>query len=140
VKAVVRAVVLEIIVVRKFVWDVYPAQQARLVRPAPRDVAHCIAASSEYESRDAEGLDVRHTITVTFETKVEAAEPVSRERVGAALKHYGARSEPLHDAADHLNRKTTNTRENARTNTCVFGGGRVGGWVVVVVVGVQGRS
>lgn len=41
----------------------------------------------------------------TFDGEVEAAQPVPRQRIGAALQDHGAGLERLHHLGDHLNNK-----------------------------------
>ena len=86
-KAVVGAIVLEVVVVRQLVRYFSIQQNARLKRPAPRHVAHRVPSSSQDQEGDIFALYVLHARRVASKRQVETAEPVARQRVSAALEH-----------------------------------------------------
>mmetsp|Transcript_21840 Transcript_21840/g.55418 ORF Transcript_21840/g.55418 Transcript_21840/m.55418 type:complete len:490 (-) Transcript_21840:14-1483(-) len=96
----VRRVVLEIVVIGQLVLDLFAERDGRLVGPAARDVADGVAAAAEQQRGQIELEHEVDALGVSLDREVEAAEPVARQRVGAALQHHGVGLIGVDDALD----------------------------------------
>lgn len=103
-----------------------------LVGPAPGHVTDCVPPSSKHQHGQVKALHKLHALGMacrakkeshswhkfhgmsccacgspapTFDGEVEAAQPVPRQGIGAALQDNGAGLERLHHFGDHLNNK-----------------------------------
>ena len=73
---------------------------ARLVRPAPCDVANRVPSTAQNQQRLVEALYKLDAFPVPLQREVEAPEAVPREAVGAALEDDRTRVVRLHDLGD----------------------------------------
>mmetsp|Transcript_22235 Transcript_22235/g.68622 ORF Transcript_22235/g.68622 Transcript_22235/m.68622 type:complete len:392 (+) Transcript_22235:358-1533(+) len=87
----------EEIVVRNLLGELLAEEERGLVGPAPRDVADRVAAAAQDQRRQVEAPHKLHELAVPLDRKVEAPQPVARERARAAPQHDGLGPVYLHD-------------------------------------------
>mmetsp|Transcript_36157 Transcript_36157/g.116436 ORF Transcript_36157/g.116436 Transcript_36157/m.116436 type:complete len:332 (+) Transcript_36157:111-1106(+) len=93
--------VLVVVVPRQVLGELLPQHHRRLVRPAASDVADRVPAPPQHKRRQVVRQHVPQALGVAAVGQVKAAEPVARERVGAALQDERAGAVEAHHLLHH---------------------------------------
>mmetsp|Transcript_9054 Transcript_9054/g.30018 ORF Transcript_9054/g.30018 Transcript_9054/m.30018 type:complete len:336 (+) Transcript_9054:57-1064(+) len=127
VQLVVGGVIVHVLVPGHRVRDWLVGQLGCLIRPAARHIAHGVTAAAQHEHRDAEALDVLEARRVPTDRQIPAADPVARQRVGAAAQHHRRRLEVLHHLVhdrdeDALVSRVVHSRQQRKVERVVLAG------------------
>mmetsp|Transcript_45766 Transcript_45766/g.79056 ORF Transcript_45766/g.79056 Transcript_45766/m.79056 type:complete len:339 (+) Transcript_45766:115-1131(+) len=100
-EGVVRAEVLEVVVVRQRLRDLRLEEHGGLVGPAAGHVAQRVAPAAQHQHGHPERRHVPDTLGVAGDAQVPAADAVPRKAVRAALHHNGLGCVVGHDLVHH---------------------------------------
>ncbi|KAI6769544.1 hypothetical protein HG530_004173 [Fusarium avenaceum] len=90
-----------VFVVRQSSFHLLANKNTGLKSPSTCDVSHCVATSTENQSRKVEALDKVDTVGMTIHAQVEATETITRQTVATTLQDNSLRLVVLHDVLNN---------------------------------------